>query len=76
MAKKKEDPLSADKVRALSDEEIGLEIQRQREALYSLKTKAVTEKVEDTSEFGKVRKRIARLATERTARRHRKTVRA
>lgn len=76
MAKKKEDPLSAAKVRALTDEEIGLEMQRQREALFSLRTKAVTEKVEDSSEFGKVRKRIARLATERNARRHRKAARA
>ncbi len=69
MSKKTEESLSAANVRKLSDEEIGLELQRQREALYGLRAKSVTEKVEDTSERSKVRKGIARLATERTARR-------
>lgn len=56
-------------VRKLSNEEIGLEIERLRARLFTLRTQVSTEKVEDLSQFGKTRKDIARLLTERTARR-------
>ena len=36
---------------------------------YELRTQAVTEKIQDTSQFGKVRHDVARLLTERSARR-------
>jgi len=52
-------------VRGLTDEEIGVELKKLRTQLFSLRTQAVTEKVEDNTQFGKVRKDIARLMTER-----------
>ena len=55
-------------VRALKDEEITVELGRLRGSLLAMKSKSVTEKIEDTTQFGKVRKDIARLLTEQTAR--------
>ncbi len=55
-------------VRALKDEEITVELGRLRSSLLAMKSKSVTEKIEDTTQFGKVRKDIARLLTEQTAR--------
>ncbi len=57
-------------VKALRDEEIGIELKRLREKLFTLRSQSVTEKVEDTSQFLKIRKDVARLMTERNARRH------
>jgi large subunit ribosomal protein L29 len=56
-------------VRAMKDEEIRVELARLRERLFGLRTQSVTEKVEDNSQFGKVRRDIARLRTEQAARR-------
>ena len=56
-------------VRKLSDEEIEVEIKRLRQKHFELRTQAVTEKIEDTSQFGKVRGDIARLLNQRNARR-------
>lgn len=56
-------------VRKLTDEEIGLEIRRLRADLHGVRTQFVTAKVEDSSTYGKIKKDIARLLTERTARR-------
>jgi large subunit ribosomal protein L29 len=61
--------MKAKEVHKLSDEEIKVETQRLRKRLFELRTQAVTEKIEDTSQFGKVRKDIARLLTESTSRR-------
>ena len=55
-------------VRALSDEEIAVEVDRLRKELYSLRSQSVTEKIEDPSRFVKVKKDIARLLTERRSR--------
>jgi large subunit ribosomal protein L29 len=55
-------------VRGLGEDEISEELKRLRAKLHSLRTQAVTEKVEDNTQFGKVRKDIARLMTERTRR--------
>ncbi len=55
-------------VRALKDEEITVELARLRSSLLAMKSKAVTEKIEDTTQFGKTRRDIARLLTEQTAR--------
>lgn len=60
--------MKADEVRKLTDEEIGVEIDRLQRRLYDLRTQTVTEKIEDPSQFGKVRKDIARLKTEHRAR--------
>ena len=56
-------------VRKLSGEEIEVEIKRLRQKHFELRTQAVTEKIEDTSQFGKVRGDVARLLNERHARR-------
>ena len=61
--------MKAKEVHKLSDEEIQLEADRLRKRLFELKTQAVTEKIADTSQFGKVRKDIARVLTEVAARR-------
>jgi len=55
-------------VRALKDEEITVELSRMRGSLMAMKNKSVTEKIEDTTQFGKTRRDIARLLTEQTAR--------
>ena len=55
-------------VKKLNDEEITVELANLRGKLLSLKNKSVSEKIEDTSQFGKIRKDIARLLTEQTAR--------
>jgi len=60
--------MTGKEVRALSDEEIGVELKRLRDKLFQLRTQAVTEKVEDNSQFRKVRRDVARLMTERTNR--------
>ena len=60
--------MKAEEVHKLSDEEIEVEVKRLRRHLFDLRTQAVTEKIEDTSQFGKARKDIARLLTERSVR--------
>jgi ribosomal protein L29 len=55
-------------VKKLSVEELKAETVRLREKLFTLRNQATTEKVEDLSQFRKVRKDIARLLTERSAR--------
>jgi large subunit ribosomal protein L29 len=61
--------MKAAEVRSLSDEEIREELKRLRGRLFTLRGQTVTEKVEDNSQFGKVRQDIARLLTEQSARR-------
>ncbi|MAY73273.1 MAG: 50S ribosomal protein L29 [Phycisphaerae bacterium] len=61
--------MTGKEVRALKDEEIGVELGRLRERLYTMRVQSVTEKVEDNSQFKKTRRDIARLLTEQTARR-------
>ena len=56
-------------VKKLKDEEIEIELTRMRERLFKLRTQSVTEKVEDVSQFAKIRKDVARLLGERHARR-------
>jgi len=51
-------------VRKLQDEEIAIEVKRLRRHLFDLRTQAVTEKIEDTSQFGKARRDLARLLGE------------
>ncbi len=61
--------MTGKEVRALSDEEIGVELHRLREKLYDFRCQTVTEKIEDNSQFCKVRRDVARLMTERHVRR-------
>jgi len=60
--------MNGEEVRKLSDEEISVELRRQREKLFTLRSQTVTEKVEDTSRFGKSKRDIARLLTEQNSR--------
>lgn len=61
--------MTGKEVRALKDEEIRTELDRLRGRLFTLRAQSVTEKVEDNSQFTKIRRDIARLLTERSARR-------
>ncbi|MFK7959970.1 MAG: 50S ribosomal protein L29 [Phycisphaerales bacterium] len=55
--------------RKLSDEEIEIEVRRLRRSLFDLRTQAVTEKIQDHSRFGSIKKDIARLLTVASERR-------
>jgi ribosomal protein L29 len=61
--------MKAKEVHKLKGEEIGNEATRLRRRLMELRTQAVTEKIEDTSQFRKTRKDLARVLTEQAARR-------
>jgi ribosomal protein L29 len=63
--------MKAKEVHKLSDEEIEAELKRLRQRSFELRTQSVTEKIEDTSQFSRTRRDIARLLTERSLRRHR-----
>lgn len=60
--------MNAKEVHKLSGEEIDVELDRLRRKIFDLRTQTQTEKIEDPSQFRKVRADIARLLTERTAR--------
>ena len=60
--------MKAGEVHKMSVEELGVEVAKLRNDLYDLRTQAVTEKVEDTSRFKKLKKDIARLLTEQRSR--------
>ena len=62
------DAMTGKEVRKLKDEEIAIELKRVREQLFQLRQQAVTDKVSDNSKFRKLRRDVARLLTERTAR--------
>jgi len=61
--------MKANEVHGMDDAAIKLELAKLRNDLYDMRAQAVTEKVEDTSKFVKLRKDIARLETEASARR-------
>ena len=60
--------MKSKEVHKLSEEELEIEVKRLRQRLFELRTQAVTEKIQDTSQFRKTRTDIARLLTERQAR--------
>ena len=62
--------MKAKAVHKLSEEELTIEVDNLRKKLFELKTQSVTEKIQDTSQYKKIRKDIARLLTEQTMRRH------
>ena len=47
--------MKAKEVHKLKDEEIEVEVKRLRRKLFDLRTQSVTEKIQDTSQFGKIR---------------------
>ncbi len=60
--------MKAKEVHKLSDEELAIEVDNLRKKLFELRTQAVTEKIQDTAQYGKIRKDIARLLTEQRTR--------
>ena len=60
--------MKAKEVHKLSDEELAIEVGNLRKKLFELRTQAVTEKIQDTAQYGKIRKDIARLLTEQRTR--------
>lgn len=60
--------MTGKEVRVLKDEEIAVELVKLRERLFTLRFQGVTQKVEDVSQYGKVKRDIARLLTERRSR--------
>jgi large subunit ribosomal protein L29 len=55
-------------IRKLGSDEIEIEVGRLRRRLFDLRTQMVTEKIQDTAQFGEAKKDIARLLTEKRAR--------
>ncbi len=60
--------MKAKEVHKLSNEEIDIEVNRLRRRGFELRTQSVTEKITDTSQFGKIKRDIARLLTEKSNR--------
>jgi large subunit ribosomal protein L29 len=60
--------MKAKEVHKLSDEEIDVEVKRLRRRLFDLRTQAVTEKIQDMSQFRKIKADIARILTEKSMR--------
>lgn len=56
--------MKAGEVKAMRDDEITVELKRLREKLHTLRTQSLSEKIEDNSQFGDIRRDIARLKTE------------
>mgnify|MGYP001975102349 CR=1 FL=1 len=60
--------MKAQEAHKMTNEEIAEELRRLSRKLFDLRSQSVTEKVEDVSQFTKMRRDIARLQTERRAR--------
>jgi large subunit ribosomal protein L29 len=60
--------MTGSEARAMTDEKLNGELVGLRRQLHTLRTQAVTEKVEDNSQFRKVRRDIARLLLVQTER--------
>ncbi|MHC4975728.1 MAG: 50S ribosomal protein L29 [Planctomycetota bacterium] len=60
--------MNAKEVHKLTDEEITVELRNLGRRLFDMRTQSLTEKIEDVSQFTKVRRDIARLKTERRSR--------
>jgi large subunit ribosomal protein L29 len=60
--------MKAQEVHKFSNEEVSVEIDRLRKRMFELRTQKVTDKIEDTSQFKKTRRDIARLMTEQRSR--------
>tara|TARA_Y100000758_G_scaffold191089_1_gene136146 strand:+ start:242 stop:451 length:210 start_codon:yes stop_codon:yes gene_type:complete len=60
--------MKAKAVHKLSDEELTIEVDTLRKRMFELKNQSVTEKIQDTSQYGKIRKDIARLLSEQSVR--------
>jgi ribosomal protein L29 len=61
--------MTPQEVRKLGDDEIDIEVASLRRRLFDLRCQQVTEKIQNTATFGNVKRDIARLMTEKNARR-------
>ena len=68
--------MTGNEVRQMSDEEIRLELVKTRRSLFDLRHKAVSEKITDNAQFRNMRRDVARMLTEQTARRNAKAAKA
>ncbi len=66
--KKIETAYSAD-VKRMGEDQLGNELKSLRMRLFTLRSQSVTEKIEDSSQFGITKRNIARVLTEQNARR-------
>ena len=55
--------MKADEIRALSEEELALELERLERHSFDIRAQAVTEKLEDPTLLGKAKRDIARIKT-------------
>jgi large subunit ribosomal protein L29 len=62
--------MTGSEVRAMKDTEIALELKKLRMKLFDMRSQVVTGKVENTAEFGMIKRDVARLLTEQRARVH------
>lgn len=55
-------------VNKLGTDELDIEVLQLRRKLFELESQRVTERIQDTSQFGRIKKDIARLLTEKRSR--------
>ncbi|MAT81563.1 MAG: 50S ribosomal protein L29 [Phycisphaerae bacterium] len=55
-------------VKKLGTDELDIEVLQLRRKLFELESQRVTERIQDTSQFGHIKKDIARLLTEKRSR--------
>ena len=55
-------------VKKLGTDELDIEVLQLRRKLFELESQRVTERIQDTSQFGRIKKDIARLLTEKRGR--------
>ncbi|MEY2712745.1 MAG: Ribosomal protein [Planctomycetota bacterium] len=60
--------MEAKDIRKLTDEQLTAEVQGLKRRLYDLRVQTMVEKVNDHSQFGKIKRDVARLLTEQNAR--------
>ena len=60
--------MEAKDIRKLTDEQISAEVQGLKRRLYDLRVQTMVEKVHDHSQFGKIKRDVARLLTEQNTR--------
>ncbi|MBG81168.1 MAG: 50S ribosomal protein L29 [Phycisphaerae bacterium] len=60
--------MKAREVHKLGTEELDIEVMQLRRKLFELESQRVTERIQDTSQFNRIKKDIARLLTEKRMR--------
>lgn len=60
--------MKASEIKKLSDEQILAEVKSNRRQIFSLRSQAVTEKLENPGQKGELRRDVARLMTEKRQR--------